>query len=50
MEPSEEMAWHEQIMYWREKRDILKTEKEYWKLKLEMLKRADIEHKNKSRI
>lgn len=38
MGQNEEMAWLEQLLYWEEKRDILKTEKKYWELKLEMLK------------
>jgi hypothetical protein len=50
MGQNEEMAWLEQLRYWEDKRDILETEKEYWKLKLQMLKREDIDLQNMSRI
>ena len=50
MGQNEEQAYLEQLYYWEEKRDILETEKKYWDLKFEMLKREDIELKNKSRI
>jgi len=43
MEQNEEMAWHEQIMYWQEKREILKTEKKYWEMKLTM-QRSEQDH------
>ena len=50
MGQDEEIAWREQLWYWEEKREILKIEKEYWDLNLEMLKRADIKLKNATRI
>ena len=50
MGQNEEAAWWEQFKYWEDKRDILKTEKKYWDLKLQMLKRADIDLQNMSRI
>ena len=50
MGQNEEMAWLEQLRYWEEKREILKIEKKFWDLKLEMLKRADIDLQNMSRI
>ena len=50
MGQNEEMAWLEQLRFWEEKREILKIENEYWKRKLEMLKRADIDIQNLLRI
>ena len=50
MGQNEDAAWWEQFKYWEDKRDILKTEKKYWDLKLQMLKRADIDLQNMSRI
>lgn len=50
MGQNEEMAWLEQLRYWEDRREILKIEKQYWTLKLEMLKRADIDLQNMSRI
>ena len=47
MGQNEEMAWLEQLRYWEEKREILETEKEYWKLKLEMIKREDSGARNR---
>ena len=50
MGQNEEMAWLEQLRYWEDRREILNIEKQYWTLKLEMLKRADIDLQNMSRI
>ena len=50
MGQNEEMAWLEQLRYWEDKREILEIESSYWKLKLEMLKRADIDLQNLNRI
>lgn len=36
MGQNEEAAWWEQFSYWTEKREILKLEKKYWNVKLEM--------------
>ena len=41
MEQIEYRTWAEQLRYWKEKRDIIKLEKEYWKLSLDVLKEKD---------
>lgn len=47
MEMIEYQTWEEQLRFWEDKRNILKTETEYWTLKLAMLKKEDIRDKNK---
>jgi len=49
MGQNEEMAWLEQLRYWEDRRDILESEKEFWKLKLEMLKSERDRIANKER-
>ena len=48
MGQNEEMAWIEQLYYWEEKRKILEIEKEYWTLKLQMLKTKDYAARNEA--
>ena len=50
MGQNEEMAWLEQLRYFEDKREILESEKEFWKLKLEMLKKENMDLQNMSRI
>ena len=38
MGQNEEAAWWEQFKYWEDRRDILKTEKKFWEMKLAMLR------------
>lgn len=47
MDQNERMAWDAMRGYWLERQEIVKLEKEYWKLKLKILEEANTADKNR---